>query len=145
MSRGRIDIWACHPGVTELSIFFCFSSSFLSPTDSGCITYKTNPWLFWHILPKLALYTPANHQWKVITYSGERSFEEQWDMVSNKWHILSVFQIIHGKYWHKVPIIFCPWIGLAVLLYALKVTYNLLTIFFLNSPWKRMYFLCSKD
>lgn len=141
--RGRIDTSMCNPRVTKLSIFFCFSIPFFPPRGLRYMTQKTSPGLFWHILPKLELYPCANHQWKVITHSVERSFEEQWDMVPHKWHILSVFQIIPGKYWHKVPIIFSLWIGLAVLLYTLKVTYNLLTFF--NSWGRRMYFLCSKD
>lgn len=73
-----------------------------------------------------------------------RSFEEQWDTAPYKWHILSVFQIIHGKYWHKVPIIFSPWIGLAGLLYSLKVTYNLLTFFFKFPREKDVLFFALK-
>lgn len=68
--------------------------------------YLIKPWFLWHILPTIEFNTCGNHQWKVITYSVERSFEEQWDTVPYKWHVLSVFQIIQGKYWHKVPIIF---------------------------------------
>lgn len=48
----------------------------------------------------------ANHQRELITYSLARCFEEQGDAVPEKWHLFSVFQIIHGKYWCEVPIIF---------------------------------------